>query len=289
MAGIVGNSIFGFSFLFSKIALKYVSPIVLLSVRFDIAFLTMLVLALLHVIPVHLKGKDIKPLIILGILQPIIYFICENNGLLHASSSIAGVIIAVIPVVSFFTGLVMLHEKFEMKQLFWAIVSLGGVSIISMLGSSEGNLEVLGLALLFGAVFAGAFFNTFSRRIADAYTSTERTFVMFFLGAVFFTFVAMIETKGSWFTVVGKSFAHKDFLVTMIYLGIISSIIAFYCLNYAVSYLPVRQATSFASLTSIISVLAGVFILHEHISKWQGVAIIMILFGVYKVNQIAEK
>lgn len=285
VAGIVGNSIFGFSFLFSKIALKYVSPIVLLSVRFDIAFITMLILAMCRYISINLKGKNLKSLIWLGVLQPIIYFLCENNGLLHASSSIAGVIIAVIPVVTFFTGFAMLHEGFLLKQLVWAIVSLLGVSIISMVGNSEGNLELIGCILLFGAVISAALFNTVSRQIADEFTSTERTFVMFLLGSVFFTTMGFVETKGNWIRVVGAACVHKEFLVTMIYLGIVSSIMAFYCLNYAVSYLPVRQATSYAILTSIISVLAGVLILHEHISLVQVAGIVLILLGVYKVNQ----
>ena len=284
IAAIIGNSIFGFSFLFSKIALGYVSPLVLLAVRFDIAFLSMCLLAGLKIIRLDYRGKDLKPLFLLGLLQPIFYFICENYGLNHASSSIAGVLIAVIPVVTFFTGSVFLKESFKVRQLMWAFVSLLGVCIISMVGQDAGNLELIGLILLLGAVLSGAVYNTVSRGISGQFSPSERTFMMFLMGAVFFTVMSVFMTEGSYISVLSEAFSHMDFIVTVIYLGAVSSIIAFYCLNYSVSYLPVRQAASFSSLTSIISVFAGLIFLHEKVSIIQTVAIFLILFGVYQVN-----
>lgn len=46
LAGLLGYSIFGFSFLFSKVALGLTTPLVLLSVRFLTAFLVMNLLVL---------------------------------------------------------------------------------------------------------------------------------------------------------------------------------------------------------------------------------------------------
>ena len=131
LAAITGNCVFGFTFLFSKICLDYVNPSLLLAIRFDISFIILSVLVLLKIIKIDLKGKDVKGLIVLGILQPVIYFLCENNGLRFTPSSIGGIIIAMIPIVNFFTGYFILKEKFSMKQLLWAIVSVLGVILIS--------------------------------------------------------------------------------------------------------------------------------------------------------------
>ena len=286
IAALIGNSIFGFSFLFSKIALDYVTPIVLLAIRFDISCLVLVALVCLKIIKVDYKNKNLKPLILLGVLQPIVYFLCENNGLQYVSSSISGVIIAVIPVITFFTGSVFLHEKFEVKQLGWAVMSVIGVSIISMAGKSEGNVQVIGLILLMGAVISAAIYNTMSRGISTTFSPLERTFMMFIMGASFFTMMAFIQTKGQFPSMAIVALSDIKFLLTVLYLGGVSSIIAFLLLNYSVSYLPVRQATSFASITSIISVVAGVIVLHETISLIQFFGIVLILYGVYKVNVI---
>ncbi|MBQ0064864.1 MAG: DMT family transporter [Firmicutes bacterium] len=285
LAGIAGNSIFGFSFLFSKIALQYVSPIVLLSIRFDIAFITLGILVLCKIVKVHYQNKDIKRLLMLGLLQPIVYFLCENNGLQYVSSAISGVLIAIIPIVTFFTGFFFLHEKFEMKQLWWAVVSLIGVSTISIVGQNDGSVKLIGILLLLGAVLSAAIYNTLSRQISNQFSPFERTFMMFFMGALFFTGMAVFQTRGEWIGIASSALEKKEFLFAVIYLGIVSSILAFYCLNYSVSYLPVRQATSFAGLTPIITVVAGVLVLHESINWIQIAGIVMILLGVYKVNQ----
>lgn len=278
LAALLGNSIFGLSFLFSKIALGYVRPTLLLAIRFDIAFLVITLLVLTKLIKVDLKGKNIKGLILLGILQPVIYFLCENNGLQYVSSSISGIIIAIIPVVAFFTGYFILGEKFSIQQLLWGIFSVLGVAIISMQSSDSGNVQLIGIILLIGAVISGATFTTMSRKYANDFTPVERTYIMFFVGAVFFTILALIK-KESFIVPMDIKF-----VLGIVYLSIVSSIGAFLLLNISVQHLPVRQASSFASITSIISVVAGVVVLHETITFIQYIGIIMILIGVYKVN-----
>ena len=55
LAVITGNTIFGFSFLFSKVALQMTVPSVLLAVRFTTAFV---VLTLIAFVGRNIKKKD---------------------------------------------------------------------------------------------------------------------------------------------------------------------------------------------------------------------------------------
>ena len=81
LAGLLGYSIFGFSFLFSKLALELTTPFVLLSVRFLTAFLVMNLLVLTGKMKLSLRGKPVRMLLLLGLVQPVVYFICENYGI----------------------------------------------------------------------------------------------------------------------------------------------------------------------------------------------------------------
>ena len=78
---ILANAIFGFSFLFSKRALAIAPTFVLLSVRFIIAFLILNLFVLFGKARVNLKGKNMKQLILLGVYQPVLYFIFEIYGI----------------------------------------------------------------------------------------------------------------------------------------------------------------------------------------------------------------
>lgn len=289
LAALLGNTIFGFSFLASKVALGFVEPFVLVAARFCIALAVLVVLVLLKIVQVDLKGKPIGKLILLGVFQPVLYFVFESYGIANTSSSISGAIIALIPIVSFFAGSLFLKEQFQTPQLLWAVISVLGVCILSVSGGGENMITIKGLCFLLGAVFSGAIFSVISRSLAEQFSPFERTFVMFFMGAVIFSSIALIKTRGECLNVLKNQMTNWTFLAALFYLAVLSSVVAFFMLNYAVSYLPVRQATSFTSITSVISVGAGVVFLHESLGIWQIAGVVLIIVGVYQVNCYQEK
>ena len=101
LAAILGTSIFGFSFMFSRIALAVASPYVMLMYRFVLAFLTLNLLVAglrlagvdhsaeekVHWLRFSLRGKDVRPLIALGLVQPVIYYLCESYGISLTNST----------------------------------------------------------------------------------------------------------------------------------------------------------------------------------------------------------
>lgn len=288
IAALIGNSIFGFSFLASKVALGFVEPFVLVAARFCVALMILVLLVLFQIVKIDLKGKPIGKLILLGVFQPVLYFIFESYGIANTSSSVSGVIIALIPIVAFFMGSVFLKESFQIKQLMWAIVSVAGVAILSVSGGGENVITLKGLLFLLGAVLSGAVFSVISRRLAEQFSPFERTFVMFVMGAAIFSIMAWIKTKGEVFSILKLQVTNPAFLFAILYLAVLSSVVAFFMLNYAVSYLPVRQATSFTSITSVISVGAGVVFMKESLGILQIVGVILIIVGVYQVNSYQE-
>lgn len=106
-AVITGNAVFGFSFLFSKLALAVASPAVLIAVRFTVAFLVLNAVVFIGksirrrdgrpLVAFSLRGKPLKNVLLLALFQPVIYFIAENYGIVYTSSSFAGILIAIIP------------------------------------------------------------------------------------------------------------------------------------------------------------------------------------------------
>lgn len=111
LASLLGYSIFGFSFLISKQALRVATPLVLLAVRFTAAFLLLNVLLLTGKCKLHLKGKKIGPLLLLGVFQPVLYFICENYGIMLSATSFIGTMLALTPIASIVTARILLRKR----------------------------------------------------------------------------------------------------------------------------------------------------------------------------------
>ena len=93
LAALTSAVIFGMSFMFSRKALDIAAPSVLLAFRFTVAVAAMtLVIALNALIgrlrgrkwfAFSLQGKPVHKLLLLGIVQPVAYFIFENLSLIH--------------------------------------------------------------------------------------------------------------------------------------------------------------------------------------------------------------
>jgi len=295
MAAILGNGIFGFSFMFSRIALNVTTPFVMLMYRFLLAFVVLNLMVVIfgkpgnadgeiHWLRFDLKGRNLWPLICLGLVQPTAYFLCESHGISLTNSTFAGVIIALVPIVALVAGIFALREIPSRMQVVFSLVSILGVVAMTLQQPMDGGVKTLGVLLLLGAVFTGTAFNIMSRRLAGRFSVLERTYVMMMVAAVVFTLLALFET-GADMAVLLAPLKSGAFLGSMLYLGVISSNVAFMALNYANNELPVARVTVFCNLTTIISLFAGIIFLGEPFNAVSLLASVMIIVGIWGVQR----
>lgn len=64
--------LFGLSFIFIRMCVNEVSVFTLLSWRTMTAFAAMTICALVGILKIDLKGKDLKPLLLLSLFQPVL-------------------------------------------------------------------------------------------------------------------------------------------------------------------------------------------------------------------------
>ena len=242
-------------------------------------------LVLFGLFRLNFKGKPLFKVILLGIAQPIVYFICESYGIALTNSSFSGTLIAMVPIFAIFFAAAFIREKFSLSQLLWGLCAVIGVIIIS-LGSPDGTpVTTLGVLLLVIAVASGAMFNVLSRITSKDFSAFERTYIMFALASVVFTLLALIETGGKLPFILSELFIDPYFTLPVIFLSLFSSVIAFTLLNYATTYIAVRQSSIFSCWTTVVSIIAGIMILHEPFGGIrQVVGSLLILAGVYMVS-----
>ena len=285
IAVVIGDTIFGFSFLFSKVALSMVSPSVMIEIRFLTAFIVLNLIVLVNkllkdkaLFEFSLKGKPIKPILLLALCQPCLYFIAESYGIKFTSSSFAGIIISLIPITGILTDVVFLKTKVLKKQIVCAILSVFGV-VLTTIGASNINSSVLGLLFLIVAVLAGSFFYVLSKNAGEFYNPLERTYVMFMVGTIAYMVPAIFETVKAPNEVL-NAVSTPIFWGCILYLAVISSVVAFMLLNFASNHVSVTSATLLANLTTVISIFAGVIFLKESFTLVQIIGAVIILLSV---------
>lgn len=287
--GFVYSAIFGFSFMFTKMTLTSIDSIYhLLALRFLIAFLVMSLLLLFGVIKVNYKGKKVLRLVPLGLIQPILYFIFETKGIELVPSSQAGIMMACIPILIIILAKIFLHEHPSFVQILFVVLSVAGAVVININNMEAGAF--LGTLYLLIAVIAAAIFSILSRNLSDEFTSVEKTYLMMGFGAFTFNVISLIiHMNEGQMEIYFKPLTHTNTLIGLLYLGILSSVVAFFLLNYTLSKVEASKTAVFANFTTVVSIVAGIILLGENLTVLQIIGGVTILVGVYGAKRASEK
>ncbi|MDF2946454.1 MAG: EamA/RhaT family transporter [Bacillales bacterium] len=289
LCAIVCEIIFGFSFLFTKKITNTVSTLNLLSWRFIIAFLFLNICALLRIIKLNFKGKQLKSLFLVALFQPVIYFIGETVGINLTTASESGVIISSIPIVTLLFSALILKESPTRLQILGVSTTAVGILIMVLVKGIEASFNPIGYIMLFLAVISYSLYSVYSEK-ATEFSSIEKTYAMMAFGAITFTFMALIQNinSGTLKEYLLLPVENPDFLNAIGYLSIVSSVVAFLLYNLAIEYLGTNRTASFVGVSTIVTVVAGVIFLKEDFSSYQIIGTILVIVGVYLANIIKD-
>ena len=290
IAGILFSMIFGLTFMFTKVLLETISPIGIIAYRFLIAFVVFELFRRLNIVPISLKGKSLKPLLLIALFQPILYFLFETIGLTYIRSSEAGMMIALIPIVVALISPLFGKEIPTWIQFMFISLSVSGVIFINVMKASVGDeVNIIGVLLVFMAVVSAAMFNMFSRKGSYHFRPAEITYTMMLTGAVVFNSIYVVELIIQDNLSMYISVVSGASILPLLYLGIIASIGGFFLVNTSLSKLPAHVSSVYANLATVVSVIAGVVVLQESISWFHYVGAFMIISGVYGTARFRRK
>ncbi|MFA1739597.1 DMT family transporter [Lysinibacillus fusiformis] len=283
--------IIGLSFLFVKVTLTVASPMDTLAHRFTVAIIGMVVLLVFTKNKLTIKKHDLLKILPLAILYPIVFFTFQVLGLARISSSEAGIIQATIPIFTLALAGLLLEEKATRGQFVAITFSVLGVMYMLMMNganATSGNVSGSGFILL--SAIAASIYNVFARRLTKQYSLLTLTYVMTLCGFVIFNGIAigdhmMKGTTHDFF----KPFLHVDFIIAILYLGLLSSLGTSYLSNYALSILEASKMSVFSNLATLITILAGILFLHESFRAYHLIGGMMIVMGVIGTNYFGMK
>jgi drug/metabolite transporter (DMT)-like permease len=277
------SMIFGMSFMFTKIGLGYMSTLQLIAYRFLVAATAMQILRVLKLIKLDFKGKDLKLVIMTAIFQPVLYFFFEVEGVNLTTSSQAGLMVSLVPVTTAIGARIFLKERLKLVQIMFIILSVGGVIVINVLNDSSGlGGNTLGLMFLTMSVISGTLYSLSSKRASSQFTPVEITYTMMSIGAIVFNTTLLVRSlfEGT-LALYFQPLTNPEVYGPILYLGLLSSVVAFFFLNFTISRIPVSQSAIFGNLVTVFAILAGVFILNEPFATKDVIGAIMIVTGVW--------
>lgn len=291
ISALLYSFIIGFSFMFVKLALTITSPLDTLAHRFTVAFIAATIPVIFGFVKLNISFKNILTLLPLAIFYPALFFAFQAFGLVYTSSSEAGIIQAAIPIFTMILASYFLKEYTNTWQKTSVCISvIGVIYIFVMNGIGAHETSFIGVNLILLSALSSACYNVLARKMTKKFKLMDLTYTMTAIGFISFNFIAIIDhmNKGT-ITVYFKPFTNGTFLISILYLGLLSSLLTALLLNYSLSYIEAAKISVFSNLSTLITIIAGVVFLHEQIAYYHIVGTLMIVLGVIGTNFLEKK
>ena len=272
--------LWGTSFVATKAALDGFSPMMVVWLRMALASLVVFAIGKRIPAPDYRKG-DWKVLGFLCLMQPCLYFLLESYAISLTTSSQAGMISALVPLLVALGAWIVLKETMSRMAVLGLVVSIGGVAWLSMGGTVDATAPnpVLGNLLEVTAMVCAAMYMVVMKRLSTRYSTWWLTGMqclggaIFFLpGALFYIPVSMASIPVSAWIAVG-------------YLGLFVTLGAFGLYNMAMTMMPAGRAAMSINMVSPVALVAGWLFLGETLSAMQLAACGVVGLGVWLGRQ----
>lgn len=285
-AAILNALITGLSFLFTKLTLTVATPIDILAHRFTISFIFGSIPILLGWIKLDINKKDILPILPLSLFYPIMFFAFQAFGLTYISSSEAGIIQATVPIFTLIFSIFFLKEYPSMLQKISLLLSAAGVIYIFLMkGINLKSNAFIGIVFILLSALSSAGNNVLARKLTGKYSPICLTYIVNAIGFLFFNIVSITNhSLNGTLNLYFKPFTNPLFVVSIVYLGILSSLITSLLLNYALSKIEASKMSVFINLSTLVTMIAGVIFLKEKLEYFHIIGAIMILLGIIGTN-----
>lgn len=277
IAAIITITIWGTTFISTKLLLQTFQPVEILFYRFVIGFFALLVAC-----PKRLKTKSWKEEVTFaaaGFSGLCLYYLLENVALTYTLASNVGVIISIAP---FFTALLVhffikSEEKIPIVFYVGFVVAMLGIACISFNGAKL-SLNPIGDLLAVFAAFVWAVYSLLTRRIGkfgySIILSTKRTF---FYGILFMIPIMFYKN----YRIDISRFMNQTVLFNILYLGLGASALCFATWNFAVKELGAVKTSVYIYLVPVITVIMSWLILGETLTVLSAAGTVLTLIGLF--------
>ena len=279
----------GLSFLATSMTVKAVDPVPLLAMRWGTAGLLCLFLVIFRVIRIDVRKPAFKWMVFIGILEPCTYFLCETNGIALTSTSVAAIMIAVIPCMTMIIGAVFFKKKISRRVALGIFLALAGVLLSTALNQGGGGENTLkGILLLFLAITVAGLYGHVCQKVTVDYTPMELTCWMAMTGMIFFNILSLAMGYG----LSGYKAALSDWHVLggVLFLGVGCSFVCYVILNYILSRMDAAGANNItSSATTMVGVISGIAIAGDPWGWYTIAGLFLTVIGVWITSKEADE
>lgn len=276
--------VWGASFIATKVALRELSPVAVVWLRFcmGVAILGVAVAARRQF--ALLNKSEWLYFAVLGFLGITFHQWLQSNGLQTSEAGTTAWIVSTTPVFMALLGWVVLREKLDWIKTFGILLAFAGVLVVISKGNfssiSIGRFGAPGDKLILVSAVNWAVFSALSRRGLKSHPATLMMFYVMSFGWLFTSILFFAKEDFSQFNDLTA-----NGWMGMVFLGVFCSGLAYIAWYDALKELTTAQTGVFLYIEPLVAVVVAFFVLSEAITVASLMGGGIIILGVWLVNR----
>ena len=262
LAAVITIFIWGTTFVSTKVLLEDFPPVDILFYRFLIG---LIVLIIVHPHMLTFRSWRQEALFaVAGLCGVTLYFLLENIALTLTYASNAGMIVAVIPMITAVLAHFLLSsEKLEPRFFIGFAAAFTGLALIFFNGQMMLKLNPLGDILAAASAFVWAAYAILMKKISTFGFHTIQCTQRIFLYGLLFMVPALFLFD---FRFDASPFASPANWLNILFLGAGASALCFVTWNWSVGVLGAVKTSAYIYMVPVITIAASVVILQEKLT-----------------------
>ena len=261
----------GISYIFTKVAVRSIPPMILALLKFLGAFLVILPAAKRS--RVRLIGKAHFYSAMSGLTGITFYFFFENHALKYTSASDASLIVSSAPILTMILYDVWM-KRFDLFEYLGSILAFSGIFFVIYGGQFTEVSSVKGNFMAFGAAASWATYTYFFERIGSG--SIRATAETILWGMLFIAPMSLYEILSADNNLLFPASAVSGVL----YLGVLASAIGYYMWGKGIQLWGGKAATLWVYSIPVFTVLSDIFFFRNFPSRYFYLGALLVSGGI---------
>ncbi|ALC85470.1 hypothetical protein AM499_06325 [Bacillus sp. FJAT-22090] len=272
---ILASSIWGGMYVVVKILVAVIPPLELVWMRYLIALVALVIIGLVTRQNWRVKRRHFGIIIAISIIGYVISIVTQETGTMLSTAQMGAIITSTTPAFMVLFASLILKERLTLKKAI--SVCLATIGVITIVGMDDINMSsMLGGVSLIIAALTWALMSVLIKRLPSDYSqivvTTYATLIAFVVLTPFvITKLPQIDLN---------DLTNPTILGGLIYLGVISTSIAFLLWNRGLQMLNASSGGVFFFVQPVVGTILGWLILGETISITFWIGSVLILLGV---------
>lgn len=276
-------TVWGASFIATKIALREISPLTVVWLRFSIGIVILGIAVFARRQFTWPGVHELGYFAVLGFLGITFHQWLQSTGLITAQASTTAWIVASTPIFMALLGWLILHENLSSRQITGIGMATLGVLFVATAGDlrllAAGRLSTSGDALILISAVNWAVFSALSRRALLRHPATQVMFFVMTAGWLFTSVLFFAQAQGA--EIARLSLPGWN---AILFLGIFCTGLAYIAWYDALQKLTTSQTGAFLYLEPLVAMIVAGALLDEQVTAAGLIGGGLILAGVWLVQ-----